>query len=101
MKRRTQTLLLLFAAGLPLVAAQEPAPPPPPPSGARQISTVPVPPTPYSGRGKIEQLNYDREGSVNGFLMSDGVLVFTPPIDQTIAAPALPIIRSRTVQIEP
>jgi hypothetical protein len=88
MKRRTQALLLLAASTLPLLAAQQPAPPPPS-SGATQTGTAPAPDTPYSGRGKIEQLNYDREGSVNGFLLSDGALVFTPPIDQTIAAPAL------------
>jgi hypothetical protein len=35
--------------------------------------------TPYSGSGKITQLNYNREGEVDGFLLDNGVFAKTPP----------------------
>ena len=85
MKRQTRTLLFLAAAGLPLAAAPQTTPPAPP----ANTQAAPAPPTQYSGQSRIEQLNYDRGGTVNGFLMTDGVLVFTPPMDGTTAAPTM------------
>lgn len=43
--------------------------------------TVPQPgaAAPYSGSGRIQQLNYGPDGSVNGFLLSDGTLANVPP----------------------
>lgn len=35
--------------------------------------------TPYNGSGKVTQLNYNREGEVNGFLLDNGVFAKTPP----------------------
>lgn len=34
---------------------------------------------PYSGSGKVQQLNYDRAGAVNGFLLDNGTLVRVAP----------------------
>ena len=34
---------------------------------------------PYSGSGRIQQLNYGPDGAVNGLLLSDGTLVAIPP----------------------
>ncbi len=94
MKRQTRTLLFFLAAGLPLAAAQQTTPPAPPtPPANAQMAGAPAAPTQYSGRGTIEQLNYDRGGSVNGFLMSNGVLVLTPPMngptDGNMGAPTM------------
>lgn len=83
MKRQTRTLLFLAAAGLPLAAAQQTTLSTPP---ANVQAGAPSAPAQYSGHSRIEQLNYDRRGAVNGFLMSNGVLVFTPPTDGTTAA---------------
>jgi hypothetical protein len=33
----------------------------------------------YSGSGKVTQLNYNREGDVDGFLLDNGVFAKTPP----------------------
>jgi hypothetical protein len=43
--------------------------------------TVPQPgaAAPYSGSGRIQQLNYGPDGAVNGLLLSDGTLVTVPP----------------------
>jgi len=43
--------------------------------------TVPRPGqfTPYNGSGKVTQLNYNREGEVDGFLLDNGVFAKTPP----------------------
>ncbi|HZQ50668.1 MAG TPA: hypothetical protein VFB14_00635 [Bryobacteraceae bacterium] len=38
-------------------------------------------PAPTSGRGVVRQLNYDRGGAVNGFVLDNGTLVFVPPFD--------------------
>lgn len=35
--------------------------------------------TTYSGSGKVTQLNYNREGDVDGFLLDNGVFVKVPP----------------------
>jgi hypothetical protein len=34
---------------------------------------------PYSGRGRIQQLNYGPDGTVNGFLLDNGTLTSIPP----------------------
>jgi len=34
---------------------------------------------PYDGSGKVTQLNYNREGEVDGFLLDNGVFAKTPP----------------------
>ncbi len=34
---------------------------------------------PYSGSGRIQQLNYGSDGAVNGFLLNDGTLANVPP----------------------
>jgi hypothetical protein len=41
---------------------------------------IPTPgaPAPFSGTGKIQQLNYGRGGEVNGFLLDNGVLAVVP-----------------------
>ena len=39
----------------------------------------PGPAAPYSGSGRIQQLNYDREGAVNGFLLDNGTFAMLPP----------------------
>ena len=39
----------------------------------------PGPAAPYSGSGRIQQLNYGADGAVNGLLLSDGTLVAVPP----------------------
>lgn len=36
---------------------------------------------PYSGSGRVQQLNYDADGAVNGFLLNDGMLVTVPPFN--------------------
>jgi hypothetical protein len=43
--------------------------------------TVPQPGqfTSYSSSGKVIQLNYNREGEVDGFLLNNGVFAKTPP----------------------
>lgn len=43
--------------------------------------TVPQPGqfTAYNGAGRVTQLNYDREGDVDGFLLDNGVFAKTPP----------------------
>ena len=43
--------------------------------------TVPQPgaAAPYSGSGRIQQLNYGPDGAVNGFLLNDGTLANVPP----------------------
>jgi hypothetical protein len=43
--------------------------------------TVPQPGAgaPYSGSGRIQQLNYGRDGAVNGFLLDNGTLATVPP----------------------
>jgi hypothetical protein len=50
-------------------------------SSAGRTFTVPQPGqfTPYSGSGKVTQLNYNREGEVDGFLLDNGVFAKTPP----------------------
>jgi len=50
-------------------------------SVARKTFTVPQPGqfTPYNGSGKITQLNYNREGEVDGYLLDNGVFAKTPP----------------------
>jgi hypothetical protein len=35
--------------------------------------------TTYNGSGKVAQLNYNREGEVDGFLLDNGVFVKMPP----------------------
>jgi hypothetical protein len=35
--------------------------------------------TSYSGSGKVIQLNYNREGEIDGFLLDNGVFAKTPP----------------------
>jgi hypothetical protein len=35
--------------------------------------------TPYDGSGKVTQLNYNREGDVDGFLLDNGVFAKIPP----------------------
>jgi hypothetical protein len=35
--------------------------------------------TSYTGSGKVTQLNYNREGDVDGFLLDNGVFAKTPP----------------------
>ncbi len=49
-------------------------------AGERTLS-VPQPGqfTSYNGSGTVTQLNYNREGEVDGFLLSNGVFVKTPP----------------------
>ena len=48
--------------------------------GGRTLS-VPQPGkfTSYSGAGRVTQLNYNREGDVDGFLLDNGVFAKTPP----------------------
>ncbi|MBV8706805.1 MAG: hypothetical protein JO028_06435 [Acidobacteriaceae bacterium] len=36
---------------------------------------------PYSGSGRVQQLNYGADGAVNGFLLNDGTLVTVPPFN--------------------
>jgi len=49
-------------------------------AGGRTFS-VPQPGqfTSYSGSGTVKQLNYNREGDVDGFLLSNDVFAKTPP----------------------
>ncbi len=39
----------------------------------------PTQPSPYAGSGVIRQLNYDRDGTVNGFVLDNGMIARTPP----------------------
>jgi len=48
-------------------------------SGKTFTLPQPGPAAPYSGSGKIQQLNYGADGTVNGLLLSDGTLVTVPP----------------------
>jgi hypothetical protein len=48
-------------------------------SGKTFTVPQPGPAAPYSGSGRIQQLNYGPDGAVNGFLLSDGNLVAIPP----------------------
>lgn len=48
-------------------------------SGKTFTLPQPGPAAPYSGSGKIQQLNYGPDGAVNGLLMSDGTMVNVPP----------------------
>lgn len=41
----------------------------------------PGPPAPYSGAGRIAQLNYAPDGAVNGFLLDNGTLAKIPPFN--------------------
>ena len=54
-------------------------------AGGRTL-TVPQPGqfTSYTGSGKVMQLNYNREGDVDGFLLDNGVFAKTP----TLSVPA-------------
>ena len=47
--------------------------------------TVPQPgaAAPYSGSGRIQQLNYGPDGAVNGFLLDNGTLATVPPFAAT------------------
>jgi hypothetical protein len=38
-------------------------------------------PAPTPRRGVVRQLNYDRGGAVDGFVLNNGTLVFMPPFD--------------------
>jgi hypothetical protein len=48
-------------------------------SGKTFTMAQPGPAAPYSGSGRIQQLNYAPDGSVNGFLMENGALAELPP----------------------
>jgi hypothetical protein len=43
----------------------------------------PAEPVPYAGSGVIGQLNYGRNGEVNGFLLREGMLARTPPFGRS------------------
>ncbi len=47
--------------------------------------TIPQPgaAAPYSGSGRIEQLNYGPDGAVNGFVLDNGTLAGVPPFSAT------------------
>ena len=47
--------------------------------------TIPQPgaAAPYSGSGRIQQLNYARDGAINGFLLDNGTLAAVPPFAAT------------------
>jgi hypothetical protein len=42
---------------------------------------------PYSGSGRIRQLNYGPDGAVNGFLLGNGTLAMLPPFTATNSSP--------------
>ena len=48
-------------------------------SGRTFTMPQPGPAAPYSGSGRIQQLNYGPDGAVNGLLLSDNTLVAIPP----------------------
>jgi hypothetical protein len=48
-------------------------------SGKTFAAPQPGPAAPYSGSGRIQQLNYAPDGAVNGFLMDNGTLAELPP----------------------
>jgi hypothetical protein len=48
--------------------------------GGRNLSVLqPTQPSPYAGTGAVRQLNYDRSGAVNGFVLDNGMIARTPP----------------------
>lgn len=48
-------------------------------SGKTLAMPEPGPAAPFSGSGRIQQLNYGPDGAVNGFLLHDGTLATMPP----------------------
>ena len=48
-------------------------------SGKAFTAPQPGAAAPYSGSGRVQQLNYGADGAVNGFLLSDSTLVTIPP----------------------
>jgi hypothetical protein len=48
-------------------------------SGNRFVIPQPGAAAPYSGAGRIQQLNYGPDGAVNGFLLDNGTLATIPP----------------------
>jgi hypothetical protein len=48
-------------------------------AGRSLTLTEPSAPAPYAGSGTIRQLNYGRQGEVNGFVLDNGVIARTPP----------------------
>lgn len=64
----------LLASGMQLLDAQSVS------VGGRTLSLQqPTQPSPYAGSGMVRQLNYDREGGVNGFVLDNGMIARTPP----------------------
>ena len=54
----------------------------------------PGPAAPYSGSGRVQQLNYGADGSVNGFLLDNGTLAELPPYsadNPSSISPGLPV----------
>jgi hypothetical protein len=50
--------------------------------GSRNLSMKqPSRPAPFTGNGVIKQLNYGRQGEVNGFVLQNGTFVKTPAFD--------------------
>lgn len=52
-------------------------------NGKTWTQAVPSQPSPYTGSGVVRALNYGREGEVNGFMLSNGVLARTPPFGES------------------
>ncbi len=52
-------------------------------SGKSLTMPQPGPAAPYSGSGRIQQLNYGPDGAVNGFLLDNGTLATVPPFAAT------------------
>jgi hypothetical protein len=52
-------------------------------SGKTFSAPQPGPPAPYSGSGRIQQLNYTPDGAVNGFMLDNGTFAMLPPFAAT------------------
>jgi len=64
----------------------------------------PAQPAPYTGSGVIRQLNYGREGEVNGFVFANGIIAGTPPFgasDISAIKPGVAIALSGFARITP
>lgn len=66
--------------------------------------TPPSPPVPYAGSGTIRQLNYARNGDVNGFVLQNGMIARTPAFgasNLSVLKPGASISISGFVRVTP
>ncbi len=64
----------------------------------------PTEPAPYTGSGVIRQLNYGRQGEVNGFVFQNGIIARTPPFgasDISVVRPGASIAVSGFAHVTP